>query len=423
MPLQFFALHEALAQLIQHVALAGRQRGGTCGVHRGKIAVFHVVFHAVDHDGLRHVIHLFQQGAALHAEIRVAADQRTFQLEQHYGDGLVHPCGACKVSRGILALLYQLGPKAGNVRVPVHLLGILGKRPQADAVAVLQRLQIVVAERHMDDAGNAHRAAGRRAHPLHVVVTPLYIHGMVAHQLIQNDVRPGAAVEDITHDVQAVHSQPLDELRQSGDKVIRTANVNDGIQNTPVVKFLIVVLKVGVQQLVQDICKIPGQALAHKTAGVFGGHHAAHVDQPVQRLSVPCAQVALPRLQLGQLLCGIIDQRCKLRALGVGHLAGQHTVHLFLDHAGGISKYMRKGVGFTVQVAHKVLRGLRQPQDGLKVDDLTGGRSHGGILLCKLHQKLFFCRMKHFLHEQPPFRDFFLRNIVPQMQKIWYTIP
>ena len=84
---------------------------------------------------------------------------------------------------------------------------------------------------------------------------------------------------------------------------------------------------------------------------------------------------------------------------------------------------MRKGVGFTVQIAHKVLRGLRQPQDGLKVDDLTGGRSHGGILLCKLHQKLFFCRMKHFLHEQPPFRDFFLRNIVPQMQKIWYTIP
>ena len=96
-----------------------------------------MVFHAIDLDRLSDKIDAPQQRAALHAEIRVAVDERALGLEQHHGNGLVHARGAGQICRGILARLRQLWPEAGDIGIAVHLLGKLRERAQADAVAVL----------------------------------------------------------------------------------------------------------------------------------------------------------------------------------------------------------------------------------------------------------------------------------------------
>ncbi len=46
---------------------------------------------------------------------------------------------------------------------------------------------------------------------------------MVAHQQVQNDVRAGAAVKQIAHDMQLIHGQLLDQLTQPHDKAVGAA--------------------------------------------------------------------------------------------------------------------------------------------------------------------------------------------------------
>ena len=41
---------------------------------------------------------------------------------------------------------------------------------------------------------------------------------------------------------------------------------------------------------------------------------------------------------------------------------------------------MQEGILFTVDVGHEVLRAFGQLEDGLQLDDLGGGRLHGGVL-------------------------------------------
>ena len=79
-------------------------------------------------------------------------------------------------------------------------------------------------------------------------------------QQVQDDVGPGAAVEQIPHDVQLVHRQPLDELAQPGDEPVGPAVLDDAAHDLAVIEVLVVVLKVGVEQLVQHITASRWQA-------------------------------------------------------------------------------------------------------------------------------------------------------------------
>ena len=130
---------------------------------------------------------------------------------------------------------------------------------------------------------------------------------MVVEQQVQDDVGPGAAVEQIPHDVQLVHRQPLDELAQPGDEPVGPAVFDDAAHDLAVIEVFVVVLKVGVEQLVQHIAAPRRQAGADIAAGMLGGHQPANVDQPEQRLAVPAFQrglAGLLGLELGQLFGG-----------------------------------------------------------------------------------------------------------------------
>ena len=142
---------------------------------------------------------MVQKVAALQIKIRVAGNDLRLQLEHHNGHGLVHPRGGGQVA--CRCALVGVGQPARNIGIRVSMLGKALQAAQADAVAALQRVQIVVGQRCFQHSHNAERAARCRAHPDHVVVAPLDIDIVVAHEQVQDDVRAGAAVEQVADDM------------------------------------------------------------------------------------------------------------------------------------------------------------------------------------------------------------------------------
>ena len=247
--------------------------------------------------------------------------------------------------------------------------------PQVDAVAVLQHPVVVVGKCSFKYRTDADGTAGGSAHPYHVMVAPLDIYIVMTHQQIQNNVRAGAAVKQVAHDMQFIHRQMLDQLAQPHDKAVGAAILDDAAHDLAVVQVFIVILKVGMEQLVQNIAAAGGQTAAHMVAGVLGGHQTADIDQLEKGLGVPLLQCILgsaARFELRQLFSGIIDQGGKLGTGCLRHGVAQHGIHLFPDDTGGRVQDVHKGLVLAVQVAHKVLGALGQLEQRLCADDLAG---------------------------------------------------
>ena len=138
---------------------------------------------------------------------------------------------------------------------------------------------------------------------------------MMRHQTVQNAVRARAAVKQVAHNVQTVHSQPLDDLAEADNIGVGAVIADDALNDLTVILVLVVVLKVGVKQLVEDVAAVLRQTVAHMVAGMLAGHEPAQVDEPQQRLTVPLFQrflVGAALLELGQLLVRIVDQSRQL---------------------------------------------------------------------------------------------------------------
>ena len=375
MLLQLFALAERAHQFAQHQLLVRVQRRRVGGVHRGEGCIPQGVLLLPDLHGVLFPVDAAQVVAALHLEVRVAVDDLTLQLEHQDADGLVHHGTAVQHSFCIGAAgSVGVGHPDGKVVLAVILLGHTLQVAQVDAVAILDHAVVVVGQRGLEHGADADGAAGRRAHPHHVVVAPLDVHVMVAHEQIEDDIR-APAVEQIAHDVQLVHSQVLDELTQPHDEAVGTAVFNDAAHDLTIVQVLVVVLEMGVEQLVQNVAAAGGQALAHMLPGVFGGHQTADIDEPQQCFGIPLVQrffVGTAGLELGQFFIRVIDQGGQLSAGVFRHGLAQHLIHLFADDAGGRVQDVHKSFVFAVQVAHEVFRALGQLEQGLRADDLAG---------------------------------------------------
>ena len=159
------------------------------------------------------------------------------------------------------------------------------------------------------------------------------VHLMMRHQTVQNAVRARAAVKQVAHNVQAVHSQPLDDLTEADNIGVGAVIADDALNDLAVILVLVVVLKVGVKQLVEDVTAVLRQTAAHMVAGMLAGHEPAQVDEPQQRHAIPGVQVSLAGFQLGQLLIGIIDERRQLGTLLGGDTGAKHRVDFFTDDA------------------------------------------------------------------------------------------
>ena len=136
------------------------------------------------------------------------------------------------------------------------------------AVGVFQHIHVVILYAVLYGDGHAHRAAGGRAHPQHVVVAPLYVHAVVAHEVVQNYVGVGAAVEYVADYVQCIHGHALYEGAQLRYERIRHAGVYYGADYVVVIGMF-VVLVLGIEKLLHYVGKVLRQSLAHLGAGVF----------------------------------------------------------------------------------------------------------------------------------------------------------
>ena len=277
----------------------------------------------------------------------------------------------------------RVGHPDGKVVLAIELLRHTLQVPQVDAVAVLQHPVVVVGKRSFKYRTDADGTAGSSTHPHHVMVAPLDIYIVMTHQQIQNNVRAGAAVKQVAHDMQFIHRQMLDELAQPHDKAVGAAILDDAAHDLAVVQVFIVILKVGMEQLVQNIAAAGGQTAAHMVAGVLGGHQTADIDQLEKGLGVPLLQCILGSaacFKLRQLFGGIVDQGGKFCTGCFRHGVAQHGIHLFPDDTGGRVQDVHKGLVLAVQVAHEMLRAFGQLEQRLCADDLAGSCRLRGVI-------------------------------------------
>ena len=184
-----------------------------------------------------------KQAAALHLEVVVARDELPLELEHHNRDG---------------ALRRLQGRFVG-----VDVRGKRRQRPQADAVAALKHIGILVAQGIAHDRRDAGLAAERRAHPEHIVVAPLDIYIVEVHELVHDNVRARSTVKDVTDNVKAVHCQVLDQVAECHDELVTHLDVDDGVDDFIIINFLVVIVVVHMKELVDDICECRGHFFSH----------------------------------------------------------------------------------------------------------------------------------------------------------------
>ena len=89
----------------------------------------------------------------------------------------------------------------GQILIAVILLRHAQQVAQIDAVKIFNHAVVVVGKGGFQHRAAAQRAASGGTHPHNVVVAPLEIHVVVGHQSVQNQVRAGAAVKQVTNNV------------------------------------------------------------------------------------------------------------------------------------------------------------------------------------------------------------------------------
>ena len=212
------------------------------------------------------------------------------------------------------------------------------------------------------------------------MVAPLDVHAVVVQQGIHDDVRPGAPVKNVAHDVQVIHrhafDQPTHRLDESGGLV----RIDDGVDDILKVVPLVDLFPVGMEQFLDDVAVILGQGLADLGAGIFGRDQPAELHQLVEGDPVPLLQVVRIPADPLQLFPGIINQSGQLASLRLGQSGEKQLVHLLLHHAGAGVEDVQKRLILPVDIGDEMLRALGQIQDGLEVDDLSAGCLNSGIL-------------------------------------------
>ena len=259
------------------------------------------------------------------------------------------------------------------------LVGVVGKDREGakrDAVAGLHDLKVVVVNGIGQHRCHQRAAAGGRAHPKDVVIAPLDIHAVMLQQRVHDDIRTGASVENIAHQVQLIHSRPLDEVADGGDKVRRLADLDDGGDDVFEVVPLVGFLTMCIEQLFHDIRVVLRQRLAHLGARIALGGQPRQRDQTVEGEVVPRVQVVDLRLEQFQLFLRIVHQRRELSSLLLRERVGKEQVDPLAHHAGAGIEDMEKGLVLAVDVGDEVLAALRQIHNGPQIDDLRPGRAN-----------------------------------------------
>ena len=296
-------------------------------------------------------VDLVEQPAALHLEVGVARDELALELEHHDGDGALR------------------GLQGGLVGVDMR--GERRQRPQADAVAALEHVGILIAQGVAHDGRDAGLAAERRAHPEHIVVAPLDVDGGMLHEQVEDGVGPVAAVEEVADDVEPVDGQPLDQHGERLDEVSAAVNLHDGIEELLEIDELrLVGLGMRVHELDDDRGVSVGDEAADLRGRVLVAHELGELEQPPEILAVPRRRRAPLRAHLVNLLLRVVNERAELGLLFLRQPYAEDVVDLLADDARAVVEDVEERGVLAMQVAHEVLDALRQREVRLQVDEL-----------------------------------------------------
>ena len=314
-------------------------------------------------------VNLVEQPAALHLEVGVARDELALELEHHDGDGALR------------------GLQGGLVGVDMR--GERRQWPQADAVAALEHVGILIAQGVAHDGRDAGLAAERRAHPEHIVVAPLDVDGGMLHEQVEDGVGPVAAVEEVADDVKPVDSHPLDQHGERLDEVGAAVDLHDGIEELLEVDELrLVGLGVRVHELNDDRGVPVGDETADLRGRILVAHELGELEQPPEILAVPRRRRAPLRAHLVDLLLRVVNERAELGLLFLRQPHAEDVVDLLADDAGTVVEDVEERGVLAVQVAHEVLDALRQREVRLQVDELLVNGFLRRVLLCHEAQDL-----------------------------------
>ena len=262
--LESFAGAEGVGQSFDEFFLFRCQRVWSVAVKRGPEGVvhciflsFHLHFGVVSTDSRRHV-------SVRHFPFRVFVVECSLKFELDDRDGFVHLCHHAAgffLQSVFLAELFRLERFALVFAVGFH--GKGGERKEIDAVAFLQGSGVGIAQRETQHRRHAGRVSGCRSHPKNVVVSPLNVPVVVAAEAVHDEVRTGAAVIDVTEDVQAVDGKSLNQFAECDDETFGASRFDDGANNHADISLFVVVVRTFVKEFFDDIGKLLGEAFAH----------------------------------------------------------------------------------------------------------------------------------------------------------------
>ena len=371
-------------ELIDNVLLAGRERVGVCRIDGGKIVSRERPHAAVGKRDRSHlVVDLVEQQAVGHIELRVTLDNLPLELKEQHVD--------------------SLDQRADGLTGTVSGVCEGDKLAQGNAVIVLENLVVVVAQvvaQYRSDTGGL---TGCSAHPEQVVVAPLDIERVVGKQAVHNLGRTAAAVEDVTHQMQVVDGETFDERGERLDKVVGTGGLKNRFDNALVIAHAIVILvRMRVQQLVDDIGIITRDGLTYLGAGIAARKRAGNHNELVEHRLVPGRRVLVLAADKVDFLARVVDERAQLALVVKRKRIAKNFVNMLAYDARAVVEDMHEGLVLAMQVAHKMLGALGQVEDGREIDDLGERGLLGGELSRQQAQILEVLRIAiEYDHEAP----------------------
>ena len=203
------------------------------------------------------------------------------------------------------------------------------------------------------------------------MVAPLDVNRRMLHEEVDDSVRTVAAIKEVADDMNALDCEPLDEYAERVNEVRTAADLHDGLdQLFIVVELRLIQFGARTQQLHDDGFVAFWNVAAHLACREFPAHEFGQFEQICNVLLIPdCVRLALC-CQLLHLLARIVDQRAELRLLLLRHALAEAVVHLFLDDTRAVVEDVKERIICTMQIAHEVLRALRQHELRFQIDDL-----------------------------------------------------
>ena len=273
------------------------------------------------------IIDLVKKKPVLQFVFRVSHYSLSFNLELAYGYCLVHSCHKLLVHRIVFVCFYCLRPECCTRVIGINLLCHGCQRSQVNSVSHLHHVKVVVFDVYSQHIGNACPASRCRTHPENVVIAPLEINIVIVHEIIHNLVGSSTSVPNVSYYMESVNSQTADNICHLNDEILSFSALNQGVNNLHIV-FTHVVLRIGMEQFIDDVCILLGKSLADLGLGVLVGYGSQNLSELNDCSLAPLFEIILALLAAGQLCLCIIYQSSQRIPLLIGKSRPENVINL-----------------------------------------------------------------------------------------------